>query len=153
MLLKHPVSEKIVDVTGARATVLKARGYTQVDGYPSATAPPAVQPQPPIDARPNPPEPAVDARPAELVNEPVIDTRPPNPLGPTAESVEDADGAGLDDEDADEAADGDDQGTDGETVEAPARNASHAAWIEYAKARGVDDADSLSRAELIDLLA
>lgn len=36
---------------------------------------------------------------------------------------------------------------------APARTASKDAWVEYATAQGVDDAESLTKAELIELVA
>lgn len=146
-LLKHPTADTIVDVTGARATVLKARGYTEVDADPAelarqaaaGTGPGAVQPQPPIDARPNPPAPPIEARPEDDVNDPPEDTRPANPLGPTADSVTEADGAGLDD-----TATGDED----EAPEPPAKSASRGAWADYAQARGIE-VDGLTKQQII----
>ena len=95
----------------------------------------AVQPQPPLDARPNPPEPPVENRPESEIPEPPIDTRPPNPLGPVAGSVEEADGAGLPTVEADD--------------EKPAESASKDDWVDYATAHGVDDAEKLTKAQLV----
>jgi hypothetical protein len=149
-LLKHPTSGSILNVNGARATVLKGRGYTEVDSYDYPSDPPsAVVPQPPIDARENPPEPPVDARAPQLITDPPIDMRPPNPAGPVAHSVAEAD-ASLPDPDPEPADDDEDQ--DDESVDRPAKSAPKEAWVEYATAQGVQDADDLSKAALIELL-
>lgn len=145
-LLKHPTAGTIIDVTGARAKTLIERGYQEVDAdeadlarqaaAPSGTR--AVQPQPPIDTRgDDAPAPPVESRPADMVTDPPIDTRPENPLGATAASVEEADGAGLT------------RGAD----EMPAKSAGKAEWVAYGEAHGVEDADSLTKPEIIDRLS
>lgn len=141
-LLKHPTAGTIIDVTGPRATVLKARGYTEAteeDLAPAADAPSAVQPQPPIDTRKNPPEEPTDTRPEEEIADDPLDMRPPNPLGPVSESVEEADGAGLDDDEDDvEPSD-----------EPPAKSATRGEWDEYAASIGIDPEQYSSKDDLI----
>lgn len=144
-LLKHPTAGTIVDVTERRATLLKTRGYTVVDAAeaaPAPSAPSAVQPQPPIDARRNPPEPPIDTRPDDLIGEEPVDTRPPNPLGPTSGSVEEADGAGLEEE-------GDADADQGDELGRPAKSASRGDWDDYARSLGLDPDDYPSKDDLI----
>lgn len=146
-LLQHPTTGRVVDVTGRRLTTLRHRGYTDVSEEDRAEAvrslsgvdaPQAVQPQAPIDARKSPPEPPEDARREELINEPPVDMRPPNPQGPVAGSVAEADSS----IDADEVED--------DSGEPPARSALKEEWVEYAESQGVEDADSFTKDELIE---
>lgn len=135
-LLKHPTSGTIINVTDRRATVLKHRGYTEAapeDLSTEAGPPSAVQPQPPIDSRTTPPEPPTDTRPPEMQPDDPIDMRPPNPL-PVPETVADADDASL----------------DASNDELPAKSATKDEWVAYAESQGLDDADSFTKAELIE---